>query len=232
MDGRNGAGSALIAINALSRRYGREAQLVTALDDITLDVREGEFVAVLGPSGCGKSTLMSILGLLESHDSGSYLLAGVDIARLSFDQRSMLRNRYIGFVFQAFNLIADLTVEENVGLPLRYSDVPRAQHGERVRSLLQRVGLTERARHFPHQLSGGQQQRVAIARAMVTGPALILADEPTGNLDSRHAAKVMDLLREFNREGATVIMVTHDEALARASSRRLRMLDGALVSED
>jgi len=220
----------LIDVSSLSKRYRSGSGSVVALDRINLDVSEGEFIAVLGPSGCGKSTLLSVLGLLEAPDSGSYKVKGVETNSLSFDERSATRNRHIGFVFQAFNLIADMTVRENVALPLRYSDIPRAEHAGRVESLLERVRLIDRAKHYPHQLSGGQQQRVAIARAMVTSPALILADEPTGNLDSKLAIDVIDLFKEFHGEGATIILVTHDEHLASEAARCLSMADGSFDS--
>lgn len=224
-------GEPLIVVSGMSRLYGSGASEAAALNQVNLKVSEGEFIAVLGPSGCGKSTLLSILGLLEQYDTGSYKIKGVETESLRFDERSTLRNRYIGLIFQAFNLIADMTVEENVQLPLRYSDIPEREHAGRVSVLLERVKLADRASHYPHQLSGGQQQRASIARAMVTGPALILADEPTGNLDSRHAADVMDLLAEFHREGATIVLVTHDVHLARQAQRRLHMIDGAFASE-
>ena len=220
---------ALIRVRGLCRSYAAGRNEVRALRDIDLDVAAGEFVAVLGPSGCGKSTLLSVLALLERYDAGTYEISGVDTASLGFDQRSSLRNRNVGLVFQAFNLIVDMTVAENVRLPLRYGRVPREEHDSTVASLLERVNLLDRANHYPNELSGGQQQRAAIARAMVTGPSLILADEPTGNLDSRHALEVMDLIDEFNREGATVILVTHDESMAGFASRRLQMRDGEIV---
>ncbi|WP_399683097.1 ABC transporter ATP-binding protein [Xenophilus sp.] len=219
----------LLSLRGITRRYSAGSGRVTALDDVSLAVRDGEFVSILGPSGCGKSTLLSVLGLLERPDAGSYRIRDIDTGALGFDQRSSLRNRYIGLVFQAFNLVANLTVAENVALPTRYGNVDRDERDARVHALLERVNLLDRARHYPHELSGGQQQRAAIARAMVMGPSLILADEPTGNLDSRHATDVMGLVREFNEEGATVVLVTHDLGLAQMAGRRLHMLDGRFV---
>jgi len=199
-----------------------------ALSDVSLVVREGEFLAVCGPSGSGKSTLLAVLGLLDRASSGRYLLAGTDVGELDSYQRALIRNREIGFVFQAFNLIGNLTVTENVGLPLSYRDVEPAERRERVEAVLERVGMSDRAGHFPGQLSGGQQQRAAIARALVGEPSLLLADEPTGNLDSDNGARVIELLAELHDGGATICMVTHDEACARVAERRVDMIDGSL----
>ena len=200
-----------------------------ALGGINLEVREGEFVAIMGPSGCGKTTLLNILGLLDNPTEGSYLLDGKEVAHLKESQRTDLRKGRIGFVFQSFNLIDELTVEQNVELPLKYLGVPVAKHQQRVTELLRKVNLSHRAKHFPGQLSGGQQQRVAIARAVVCDPRLILADEPTGNLDSKNGKEVMELLAELNDEGTTIVMVTHSQRDASYAQRVVNMLDGFLV---
>ncbi len=203
-----------------------------ALRDIHLQVHSGEYVAIAGPSGCGKSTLLSILGLLDAPSGGEYHLGGRSVASLGPDERARVRGREIGFVFQAFNLIGDLTAYENVELPLTYRDLPEAERKERAWTALERVGMVERMRHYPTQLSGGQQQRVAVARAIAGEPRLLLADEPTGNLDSANGGAVMDLLAELHAEGATILLVTHDPRYAEHAERTLHMLDGRIVREE
>ncbi|HKS25714.1 MAG TPA: ABC transporter ATP-binding protein [Thermoanaerobaculia bacterium] len=200
-----------------------------ALDDIDLEIGRGEFVSIAGPSGCGKSTLLSILGLLDSPTSGSYLLDGRPVAALTPAERTRIRSRDIGFIFQAFNLITDLTVYENVELPLTYRSMPPAERTERVQRALERVDMAHRTKHYPTQLSGGQQQRVAIARALVGDPLILLADEPTGNLDSKNGAAVMDLLHDLHRAGATICMVTHDPRFSRYAQRTVQLFDGKIV---
>ena len=203
----------------------------TALADINLDIREGEFVSVMGPSGCGKSTLLNIVAMLDAPTSGRYVLGGVDVSNASESQLAAIRKGNIGFIFQNFMLIDDLSVYENVELPLRCLNVPRTQRQARVREVLELVDLQPRAKHRPMQLSGGQQQRVAIARAVVGDPKLIVADEPTGNLDSRHGEEVMDMLTTLHQQGTTILMVTHSHAHAARADRTLTMLDGRLVSD-
>ncbi|MCD8167217.1 MAG: ABC transporter ATP-binding protein [Bacteroides sp.] len=202
-----------------------------ALNDINLHIAEGEFVAVMGPSGCGKSTLLNILGLLDNPTSGSYLLNGKEVAGFTESQRTSLRKGVIGFVFQSFNLIDELTVFENIELPLLYMGVSASRRKEMVNKVMERMGIIHREKHFPQQLSGGQQQRVAIARAVVAEPKLILADEPTGNLDSRNGKEVIQLLTELNKEGTTVVMVTHSQRDAGYASRTINLFDGQLVTE-
>ena len=202
-----------------------------ALHDVSLEIHEGEFVAIMGPSGCGKSTLLNILGLLDNLTEGQYVLAGEDVSKMKESERTRLRKGRIGFVFQSFNLIDELTVEENVDLQLKYLDVPKAERKERVLDILRRVNMSHRAKHYPQQLSGGQQQRVAIARAIVGHPKMILADEPTGNLDSKNGKEIMELLKELNQEGTTVVMVTHSNRDAAYALRTINMLDGAVVNE-
>ena len=196
-----------------------------------LEIREGEYVAINGPSGCGKTTLLSILGLLDTPSDGSYLLEDKPVANLSPAERARIRNRRIGFVFQAFNLIGDLTVAENVELPLTYRGMAGGERTKRVQQALEKVGMSHRAKHYPVQLSGGQQQRVAVARAVVGDPAILLADEPTGNLDSSNGEAVMDLLRTLHRAGATVCMVTHDPRYAKHADRSIHLFDGRVVDE-
>ncbi len=204
-----------------------------ALSDVHLDIRKGEFVCITGPSGCGKTTLLSILGLLDAPSAGRYVLNGHEVATLGLRQRARLRNAEIGFIFQAFNLIGDLTVEENVELPLTYrSGIGRTERRRRVREALEQVGMAHRLRHYPSQLSGGQQQRVAVARALVGRPAILLADEPTGNLDSRNGDAVMALLGELHRQGSTLCMVTHDARYAALAQRTVRLFDGRIVDEE
>ena len=220
----------VIELTGVTKHFSTEEVDTYALRGIDLEVRKGEFVAVTGPSGCGKSTLMAVLGLLTAFQQGSYRLAGRDVGMLNGDARATVRNRHIGFVFQSFNLVGDLTVLDNVALPLKFrGGISRSQREERVRAALERVGMTQRLKHFPHQLSGGQQQRVAIARALVGEPDLILADEPTGNLDSENAATVMRLFEELHAAGATLLMVTHEAALAQRAQRIVPMLDGRVA---
>ena len=221
----------MIKLQDVSKVFYTDQVETHALQDIDLEIREGEFVSIGGPSGCGKSTLLSILGLLDTPTSGSYLLDGQPVADLSPAQRARIRNRNVGFIFQAFNLIVDLTVYENVELPLTYRAMPVEERSERVRHALERVGMLHRIGHYPTQLSGGQQQRVAVARALVGKPLILLADEPTGNLDSKNGQSVMDLLRELHREGATVCMVTHDPRFTRYAGRIVHLFDGRIVEE-
>lgn len=221
----------MIQLQQLNRVF-RTAELeTTALNQIDLVIEQGDFVAIMGPSGCGKSTLLSILGMLDSPSSGAYLFQGTDIANFSEKQLAQLRKTQLGFVFQSFNLIDELTVFQNVELPLQYQGIAAAERKQRVEAILKRMQIDHRADHLPLQLSGGQQQRVAVARALVINPALILADEPTGNLDSKNSEEVMQMLRQLNREGTTVVMVTHSEHEARYASRIVRMLDGQIITE-
>lgn len=194
-----------------------------------MNVNVGEFVAIMGPSGCGKSTLLNILGLLDNPSEGSYKLAGTEVADLKERERTQIRKGQVGFVFQSFNLIDELNVEQNVELPLKYVGVPKKERAQRVEEMLRRMGLSHRAKHYPNQLSGGQQQRVAIARAVITNPKLILADEPTGNLDSKNGHEVMQLLSQLNAEGTTVVMVTHSQRDASFASRVINLFDGHIV---
>jgi putative ABC transport system ATP-binding protein len=202
-----------------------------ALAGIHLDIKKGEYLSIAGPSGCGKSTLLAILGLLDSPSDGTYILNGKPVQGLKLSERARIRNREIGFIFQAFNLIGDLTVYENVELPLTYRGMPGAERKKRVHEALERVGMSHRVKHYPSQLSGGQQQRVAVARALGGDPAILLADEPTGNLDSANGEAVMDLLRELHRGGATICMVTHDPRYARYADRNIHLFDGRVVEE-
>jgi putative ABC transport system ATP-binding protein len=223
-------GSALIELRNIAKVFQTDEIETHALSDIHLSISPGEYVSIEGPSGCGKTTLLSLLGLLDSPSTGSYLLEGEPVAALPAAERARVRNRTIGFVFQAFNLIGDLTVFENVELPLSYRGMSGADRRRRVQHALERVGMSHRARHYPQQLSGGQQQRVAVARAVAGDPAVLLADEPTGNLDSTNAATVMNLLGELHRAGATICMVTHDPRYAGLANRRVRLLDGRIVA--
>ena len=202
-----------------------------ALNNVSIEVKEGEFVAIMGPSGCGKSTLLNILGLLDNPTGGKYYLNGVEVGSYTESQRTSLRKGVIGFVFQSFNLIDELNVYENIELPLLYLGVPSAERKRKVETAMERMGITHRAKHFPQQLSGGQQQRVAIARAVVSGPKLILADEPTGNLDSKNGREVMELLTELHREGTTIVMVTHSQHDAGFADRVINLFDGQVVTE-
>ena len=219
----------MIKIEELTKILRTEVVETTALNGVSLEVKGGEFVAIMGPSGCGKSTLLSILGLLDNPTSGNYYLDGEEVGHLKERARTNYRKGRIGFVFQSFNLIDELTVEENVDLQLKYLDVPKAERKERVLEILRKVSLSQRAKHYPQQLSGGQQQRVAIARAVVGRPKLILADEPTGNLDSKNSEEVMALLNQLNAEGTTIVMVTHSQHDATYANRVINLLDGAIV---
>ena len=219
----------MIKSEELTKIFRTEAVETTALNGVSLEVKDGEFVAIMGPSGCGKSTLLSILGLLDNPTSGNYYLDGEEVGHLKERARTNYRKGRIGFVFQSFNLIDELTVEENVDLQLKYLDVPKAERKERVLEILRKVSLSQRAKHYPQQLSGGQQQRVAIARAVVGRPKLILADEPTGNLDSKNSEEVMTLLSQLNAEGTTIVMVTHSQHDATYANRVINLLDGAIV---
>ena len=222
----------MIKITSLEKIYRTEEVETIALNKLSLEVKEGEFVAIMGPSGCGKSTLLNIIGLLDDLDAGSFLFNNTEVARYNESKRSELRKHQIGFVFQSFNLIDELTVYENVELPLIYTNVKAAERKIRVEAVLEKMQIMHRRNHFPQQLSGGQQQRVAVARAVVNNPKLILADEPTGNLDSTNGNEVMQLLTDLNEQGTTVIMVTHSEHDARYSHRIIRMLDGQTVTEN
>jgi len=221
----------MIKIENLTKVFRTEEVETVALNGVSLEVREGEFVAIMGPSGCGKSTLLSILGLLDNPDEGNYYLAGEEVGHLRERERTMHRKGNIGFVFQSFNLIDELTVEENVELQLKYLDVPRAERRERVVEMLRKVNLSHRAKHYPQQLSGGQQQRVAIARAVIGKPKLILADEPTGNLDSKNGKEVMELLSQLHDEGSTIVMVTHSQHDATYAGRIINLFDGQVVDK-
>ena len=221
----------IIKTEKLVKIFQTEEVETIALNGVDIEVKEGEFVAIMGPSGCGKSTLLNILGLLDNLTEGQYVLAGEDVSKMKESERTRLRKGRIGFVFQSFNLIDELTVEENVDLQLKYLEVPKAERKQRVLDILRRVNMSHRARHYPQQLSGGQQQRVAIARAIVGKPKMILADEPTGNLDSRNGKEIMELLKELNQEGTTVVMVTHSNRDAAYALRTINMLDGAVVNE-
>ncbi|GHA33904.1 phosphonate ABC transporter ATP-binding protein [Salinimicrobium marinum] len=222
----------MIKITELEKYYRTEEVQTIALNKLSFEVKQGEFVAVMGPSGCGKSTLLNILGLLDDPDGGSFIFNGIEVAGFNERKRANLRKHNIGFVFQSFNLIDELTVFENVELPLIYTGVRPADRKARVHEVLEKMQIMHRRKHFPQQLSGGQQQRVAVARAVVNNPKLILADEPTGNLDSSNGNEVMDLLTELNEAGTTIIMVTHSEHDAKFSHRIIRMLDGEKVTEN
>ena len=221
----------MIQIENLGKTFRTEEVETIALLGINLRIDAGEFVAIMGPSGCGKSTLLNIIGLLDNPSEGSYLLNGQEVARLTEDERTGLRRGTIGFVFQSFNLIDEMTVYENVELPLIYAGVSAKERRERVEALLDRMKMSHRAKHYPQQLSGGQQQRVAIARAVITRPQLILADEPTGNLDSAHGKEVIGLLAELNQEGTTIVMVTHNSHDAASARRIVHLFDGHIVTE-
>jgi putative ABC transport system ATP-binding protein len=221
----------MIAINDLKKVFRTEEVETTALAGISMHVNEGEFVAIMGPSGCGKSTLLNILGLLDNPTSGEYKLGGHEVGGLKEKDRTATRKGNIGFVFQSFNLIEEMSVYENVELPLVYLGIKPAERKKRVEEALAKMSISHRARHFPNQLSGGQQQRVAIARAVVAAPRLILADEPTGNLDSKNGKDVMDLLSQLNAEGATIVMVTHSQHDASFAHRVVNMFDGRIVAE-
>ncbi|AEG16668.1 Phosphonate-transporting ATPase [Desulfofundulus kuznetsovii DSM 6115] len=222
----------MIKLTGVSKVYGRGQAAVQALKDVTLEIKRNEFVAVMGPSGSGKSTFLSILGCLERPNGGEYCFDGRQVSSMSEDELAVLRNRRIGFIFQTFNLLPRFNILRNVELPLAYTDVPRKERRERAAALLTRVGLAHRLQHKPPELSGGEQQRVAIARALVTNPPLILADEPTGNLDSRTSHEIMAIFRELHKEGRTIIIVTHEPDIARYAGRILHFLDGTVVREE
>lgn len=222
----------MINIQNLSRIYKTEDVQTNALNDVSLHIKEGEFVAIMGPSGCGKSTFLNILGLLDSASSGSYQFAGTETVGLREKKKSEIRKKNIGFIFQNFNLIDELTVYENIELPLLYNHVPSAERKKRVTEIMEQINISHRAKHYPQQLSGGQQQRAAVARALVTRPKLILADEPTGNLDSTNGNEVMNLLAELHREGSTIAMVTHSSYDAGYASRIVNMKDGEIFSQE
>jgi putative ABC transport system ATP-binding protein len=219
----------MLRMNGLSKVYRTEVVETHALRDFSIHVKEGEFVAVTGPSGSGKTTFLTIAGLLEEFTAGEYLLDGVDVRGMNDSRRSRLRNEKIGFIFQAFNLIPDLNVAANVEVPLRYRSMSGAERKQRITDALARVGLSGRTKHYPAELSGGQQQRVAIARALAGSPRLLLADEPTGNLDTQMARAVMELLEDLHRDGATIVMVTHDPELAARAQREVHIVDGQVV---
>jgi putative ABC transport system ATP-binding protein len=222
---------AMIKLDAVTKVFSTEDIETHALSGIHLEIKKGEYVTIAGPSGCGKSTLLAILGLLDSPSGGTYVLNGQPVQDLKLADRARIRNREIGFIFQAFNLIGDLTVYENVELPLTYRGMGSAERKQRVHDALERVGMSHRVKHYPAQLSGGQQQRVAVARALVGSPAILLADEPTGNLDSANGESVMELLSELHRAGATICMVTHDPRYAQLAQRTIRLFDGRIVEE-
>jgi putative ABC transport system ATP-binding protein len=224
-------GEPLIRLQGITKVFYTDDVETHALSDVHLDIAEGEYVSIAGPSGCGKTTLLSLLGLLDTPTTGEYTLAGEPVAALSPADRARVRNRQIGFIFQAFNLIGDLTVFENVELPLTYRGMSVEERKSRTQSALERVGMSHRARHYPAQLSGGQQQRVAVARAVAGDPAILLADEPTGNLDSHNSEAVMDLLRDLHRAGSTICMVTHDARYARHADRVIDLFDGRVADE-
>ncbi len=223
---------ALITLQGVSKVFYTDELETHALSNIDLEIHENEYLAIAGPSGCGKTTLLSLLGLLDTPTSGTYMLGGRDVSRLSGGDRAAVRNQQVGFIFQAFNLIGDLTVAENVELPLTYRDIPTAERRERVAQALERVEMAHRTKHYPSQLSGGQQQRVAVARAIAGKPLILLADEPTGNLDSKNGEAVMQLLDELHRDGATVCVVTHDARYAEHARRAVHLFDGEIVREE
>src|SRR6185503_13575153 len=222
----------LIHLDGVKKVFVTDEVETHALAGIHLDIKKGEYVSIAGPSGCGKSTLLAILGLLDSSSDGTYELNGRPVQGLKLSERARIRNREIGFIFQAFNLIGDLTVYENVELPLTYRGMPGAERKKRVHESLERVGMSHRVKHYPSQLSGGQQQRVAVARALAGDPSILLADEPTGNLDSTNGEAVMELLRDLHRGGATICMVTHDPRYARYADRNIHLFDGRIVEEN
>ncbi|MBL8150073.1 MAG: ABC transporter ATP-binding protein [Blastocatellia bacterium] len=225
------SGQVLIRLEGVTKVFYTDEVETHALSGVHLEIRAGEFVSIAGPSGCGKSTLLSILGLLDTCSEGAYLLNGKSVADLPASERSRIRNQEIGFIFQNFNLIGDLTVYENVELPLTYRKMPSAERKKFVNEALEKVGMAHRTSHYPSQLSGGQQQRVAVARALAGRPSVLLADEPTGNLDSKNGEAVMELLRNLHREGATICMVTHDVRYAKFAERNIHLFDGRIVEE-
>ena len=222
----------LIHLDGVTKVFLTDEVETHALSGIHLEIKNGEYVSIAGPSGCGKTTLLSILGLLDTPSDGKYILNNKEVSDLSFSERARIRNQEIGFIFQAFNLIGDLTVYENVELPLTYRGMPSKERKERVQEALERVGMSHRMKHYPSQLSGGQQQRVAVARAVVGKPSILLADEPTGHLDSRNSEQVMELLEELHKDGATICMVTHDPRFARYAERSIHLFDGRVVEEE
>ena len=221
----------MIKVKDLCKVFRTEEIETTALNNVSFEINDGEFVAIMGPSGCGKSTLLNILGLLDNPTTGSYEFLGKEVANLKEKDRTKFRKGNIGFVFQSFNLIDELNVYDNVELPLRYLNISASERKEKVTAILKRMNISHRAQHFPQQLSGGQQQRVAIARAVVSNPKLILADEPTGNLDSKNGKEVMELLKELNSEGTTIVMVTHSQKDAACAQRTINLFDGKIVSD-
>jgi putative ABC transport system ATP-binding protein len=225
------ANGTLIRMENITKVFYTDEIETHALSGIYMEIRKGEYVSIAGPSGSGKSTLLALIGLLDSPTDGAYILNGQPVANINTSDRSRIRNREIGFIFQSFNLIGDLNVYENVELPLTYRGMPGNERKQRVQTALERVGMGHRTKHYPSQLSGGQQQRVAVARALAGSPSILLADEPTGNLDSRNAEAVMDLLRDLHREGATICMVTHDPRFARHADRQIHLFDGRVVEE-
>ena len=220
----------MLQVENIVKSFSTEEVVTIALNGVSMEVKEGEFVAIMGSSGCGKSTLLNILGLLDNPNSGTYCLDGVEVARMKETDRTKLRRGRIGFVFQSFNLIDELTVEENIDLQLKYLNLSKAERKARVLEILRQVNMSHRAKHYPQQLSGGQQQRVAIARAVVGKPRIILADEPTGNLDSKHGKEIMELLAQLNAEGTTIVMVTHSQRDAAYAHRTINLLDGEVVN--
>jgi len=231
MQKANGSGPTLIRLEGVTKVFLTDEVETHALSGVYLEIHKGEYLSIGGPSGCGKSTLLSILGLLDTPTDGKYSLHGTPVEDLSLSQRTRIRNREVGFIFQAFNLIGDLTVYENVELPLTYRGMSGAERKQRVLEALEKVGMSHRTKHYPSQLSGGQQQRVAVARALAGKPSILLADEPTGNLDSKNGEAVMDLLRGLHREGATICMVTHDPRYAKYADRTVHLFDGRIVEE-
>jgi putative ABC transport system ATP-binding protein len=225
------ANGTMIRMENITKVFYTDEVETHALSGIHMEIRKGEYVSIAGPSGSGKSTLLALIGLLDSPTDGTYVLNGQPVANLKINERSRIRNREIGFIFQSFNLIGDLNVYENVELPLTYRGMPSAERKQRVQTALERVGMSHRTKHYPSQLSGGQQQRVAVARALAGSPSILLADEPTGNLDSRNAEAVMDLLRDLHQEGATICMVTHDPRFAKHAERQIHLFDGRVVEE-
>jgi len=223
--------TALLHLEGVTKVFYTDEVETHALAGIHLDIQKGEYVSISGPSGCGKSTLLSILGLLDTPTGGTYILNNQAVDNLNLSQRARIRNREVGFIFQAFNLIGDLTVYENVELPLTYRGMPSSERKQRVNDALEKVGMAHRTKHFPSQLSGGQQQRVAVARAVVGDPSIVLADEPTGNLDSTNGEAVMDLMRELHEAGSTILMVTHDPRYAEYAERNVALFDGRIVEE-
>jgi putative ABC transport system ATP-binding protein len=226
-----GNGQSLLRLEGVTKVFVTDEVETHALSGIQMDIKKGEYVSISGPSGCGKSTLLAILGLLDTPTDGTYTLNGKPVSGLKLSERARIRNREIGFIFQAFNLIGDLTVYENVELPLTYRGMPSAERKKRVQEALDKVGMSHRMKHYPSQLSGGQQQRVAVARALCGDPLILLADEPTGNLDSANGEAVMDLLRDLHRNGATICMVTHDPRYAKFADRTIRLFDGRIIEE-